>query len=268
MKRLIDIELFKLRNTRYFWVLGSLFLTFLILVPVGGRLFLNYLGSIGEVMNGISLGDLPLFDFVDIWQNLTWVYKWFSILLGFIVIISISNEYTYTTLRQGVIDGLSRKDILVSKLGMIFLTSLFFSVVVLLIGLVCGFLWSPVTGMSFIMKNITFVPAYFLHLFAFQLFCLFVGLLVRKSGVSIALVMFYTFVEWIIHLFLRFDFKFEMAAELLPVISIGNLIRLPFAKYGLQETQTYVAGFDVLVVFVYIALLIFGCYKLLQSRDL
>ncbi|MEZ4851166.1 MAG: hypothetical protein R3B93_21640 [Bacteroidia bacterium] len=46
-------------------------------------------------MSKIAPGELPLFDFVDIWQNLTcWVYKTFAIFPRFITVISVCNEFS------------------------------------------------------------------------------------------------------------------------------------------------------------------------------
>ncbi|MDX1686059.1 MAG: ABC transporter permease, partial [Saprospiraceae bacterium] len=135
--KLLGIEFFKLRNTRYFWVLSICFVFFLLAVPVGSKIFLDYLGSMGENISdlGIRADQLPLFDFVDIWQNLTWIYKKFSILLGFIIVISVCNEFSYGTVKQNIIDGLSRRQFLWSKIAFIVGVSLMTSLVAMTIGL-------------------------------------------------------------------------------------------------------------------------------------
>jgi len=269
MLRLVGIEYFKLKNTRYFWVLGLLFLAFLVFIPFGTKYFLDYMTSRGADMNGISASDIPIFDFVDIWQNMTWIYQWFTILLGFVSIISITTEFRNTTLRQGIIDGLSRREFMWSKVGMIFILSLVVSVTVLVVGLIAGSLWSPVTGWDYITMHIEFVPAYFLHLFSFQLLCLFVGILLKRSGISIALIMFYfLMIEPVIYWVLRGYYKLELIPELLPMQAFRNLVPNPLPKYGFQEIQNYVGMPELMVVLAYIGILLFSIFLLLKKRDL
>jgi ABC-2 type transport system permease protein len=270
MLRLLSIEYYKLRNTRYFWVLCALFLVFLLSVPIASKALLNYLESIGEtVFDGINPGELPLFDFVDIWQNLTWVYSSFSIFLGFIVVISLTNEYSYGTIKQNVIDGLSRREFLGTKLTFIVVMSLIVSLIAMLIGLIMGYLWSPVKEFAFVVKHIEFIPAYFLHLVGFQLLCLFVAMLIKRSGITIALLTFYVYViEPIITSILRFQYDQELIANLFPVRAIGNIIPFPLAKYALRETQTSVEWDDLGILLFFIALLLFLIDRMIVKRDL
>ncbi len=270
MRRLLSIEYFKLKNSKYFWILLILFAIFLLAVPIGSKIFLNYMNSIGEdFLKGFSAGNIPLFDFVDIWQNLTWVYKSFSIFLGFIVVISVSNEFSYGTIKQNIIDGLSRKELLQSKISFILVNSLLVSLGALIIGLIMGLLWSPVKGFPFIIKNIEFIGAYFLHLVAFQLFCMTVALLIKRSGITIALLIFYIFIiERIITAVIEFHYELPWLANLFPVNAIGNIIRIPFPKYILRETQTYISMPDLSILLIYTGVLIFIAGRLVMKRDL
>ncbi len=270
MSRLLSIEYFKLRNSKYFWVLMVLFSIFLLAVPIGSKVFLDYLDSIGEeFLKGFPAGAIPLFDFVDIWQNLTYVYKSFSIFLGFITVISVCNEFSYGTIKQNVIDGLSRREFLWTKITFIVVNSLIISGLALVIGLMMGLLWSPVKDFSFIIKNIEFIGAYFLHLVTFQLFCMTIALLIKRSGITIALLIFYIFIiEKIATSIIQFHYKLPWLADLFPVKAIGNIIRLPFGKYIFQETQTYVSLPDLLTLGIYMALFYFAALHLVTKRDL
>jgi len=237
-------------------------MAFLVFIPFGTKYFLDYISANGANFNGISASDLPLFDFVDIWQNMTWIYQWFSILLGFISIISITSEFRHTTLRQGIIDGLSRREFMLTKVGMIFVLSVVISVAVLLVGLLAGFLWSPVQGWDYAFMNAEFILAYFLHLFVFQLFCLFIGILLKRSGISIALIMFYfLMIEPILYAVIRFKQELPFLANLLPMQAFRNMIPMPFTKYALKETQNFVGIPEVIIVLVYTALLLLDIHN-------
>ena len=271
MLRLLSIEFFKLRNSKYFWVLGGLFLVFLISVPIAGKFFMDYLSEMGERISDLGLdpSEIPLFDFVDIWQNLTWFYKSFSVCLGFITVISVCNEFSYGTIRQNVIDGLSKKELLLSKLLMIIALSLLASIAALLVGILMGYLWSPVTEFTFIIKHLEFIPAYFLHLIVFQVFCLALALLIKRAGITLAGLIFYVYlIEPIAVAIIRFRFKLPWLSDLFPVSAFGNVIRLPFGKYALQETQTYVGMGDLGILLGYLLLLGFLVNWMMTRRDL
>lgn len=270
MSRLFQIEFFKLRNARYFWILMVLFCIFLLTVPIGSKIFMDYLSSKGaNIISGIDPGNLPLFDFVDIWQNLTYVYKSFSIFLGFILVISVSSEFSYGTVKQNIIDGLSPKEFLWTKLSYIISISFFFSIAAFIVGLIIGMMWSPVKEVSFIIKNIEFIPAYFLHLVGFQVMCLFVALLIKRSGITIAIMIFYLFIiEPIVGAILTYEYELGFIADFLPKAAIGNIIPNPFPKYILQETQTQVGLKDTLILIAYTALFYWGALRLVTKRDI
>lgn len=271
MYKYLNIEFFKLRNTRYFWVLLACFVFFIVAVPIATKILVNYLAAQGETIMdvGIGVGQLPLFDFVDLWQNLTWVYSKFSILLGFIVVISVSNEYSYGTVKQNIIDGLSRRQFLWSKVGYIMGISALASLFVLLFGLLIGLLWSPVKGIPFIVKNLEFIPAYFLQLVGVQLFCLMITLLVKRSGFVIALLIFYTYImEPILGAIIKYQYDMPWLSDLLPLNAISGMIHIPFTKYALMETQTHIAIKDVCISLIYIATIGWGCLRITEGRDL
>ena len=271
MLRLFKIEYFKLKNSKYFWILLGLFGVFLLAVPISIKFFLDYLTSIGEDFAdlGISPSDMPFFDFVDLWQNLTWIYSLFSILLGFIMVISISNEYSYGTVKQNVIDGLSRKQFLWTKISFIIGLSAAVSLVALVIGLLIGFAWSPTKDFIFIVKHIEFIPAYFLHLVAFQLFCLMASIVIKRPGITIALLFFYIFmVEPIVSTLLIYKYKLVFLGNVLPIKAIGNIIPMPWTKYALKETQTSVGIDDLGILIVYIILIYFISEWIAVKKDL
>ncbi|MEM6262777.1 MAG: ABC transporter permease [Bacteroidota bacterium] len=271
MLRLISIEFFKLRYTRYFWALAGLFLVLLIAIPVGAHEFLDYLTDIGEspINIGIDANQIPLYDFIDLWQNLTWVYSSFSVFLGFIMLISIGNEFSYGTIKQNVIDGLSPTELFLSKLSFIGAMSLIATVAVFLIGLACGYLWSPVTEVAFIVKHLEFLPAYFFHLCAFQLLCLCVGLVVKRTGIALALLLFYIFpIEFIAVRVTEYGWKMPWLADLYPINALNNFIPNPFPKYILKETLTTVQFPELGIAVGYTVILGLLAFWLLAKRDL
>jgi hypothetical protein len=120
MIRLFEIEWLKLKNYKIFWILFGLYFLGLLVVCSGGMFLLEYIKRTGGDFKGIDPTILPLYDFPDVWQNTIYVATFFKLFLAFIVIISICNDINYRTLRQNIIDGLSKKEFLISKFTLIF----------------------------------------------------------------------------------------------------------------------------------------------------
>ena len=92
------------------------------LVTSSGMEFLKWLKSKGADFDEVDILRVPLYHFPDIWQNLTYISTYFQPILAIIVIISLTNEFSFKTIRQNIIDGFDRKDFLVSKLLSIFIS--------------------------------------------------------------------------------------------------------------------------------------------------
>lgn len=269
MLRLFKLEMTKLWSTRYFKVLGILWLLSFLSIPVGTWAFLN---KMDEWMMYTSVkilpSQLPIFDFVDLWQNLTWCYKCLTVFICFSVMISITNEFSYKTIRQNVIDGLSKKELWLSKVTLIFGLSALATLMVFILGLITGFTLSPVTGIEYILRNIEFLGAYFFQVFMFLSFCLFVGVLIKRAGFAIALFLFWTY---IVEPLLAAIVNWKLGAfisDLLPMEACWNLIRMPWNKYALIYTQDFVGMQDLTIAAVWTFLFLWGSYRLLAKRDL
>ncbi len=270
MPRLIAIEWLKLKSYRPFWILMILYFVVLGLVLSGVGFFLEYLASVnGAELNGIDPSMVPFYDFADIWQNLTYMATFLKIFLGFIVVISITNEYSYKTVRQHVIDGLTRWEFLASKLLIILTITVVNTLFVFILGLILGLIYSPVKGMDVIFTNADFLFAYFLDVGVFLTFALLVGMLIKRTGFAIVLLALYTFfLEPISALILSEVYSQYTFHQYFPIRAINNLIPVPFGKYVFQEVQDYVAFGDVALVIAYAGLFIFLSYRLLKARDI
>ncbi|WKN30233.1 ABC transporter permease [Porifericola rhodea] len=268
MTRLFYIEWLKLKHYRPFWILLILYFVILGLICSSVMLYLNFISDRGASFQGISPDMIPFYDFADIWQNLTYLATFFKIFLGFIVVISICNEWNFRTIRQNIIDGLDKKEFLISKLIIILLLTFINTVFILLLGIVLGSLYSPVYGLDVMVQKIFFVPAYFLDVLAFLCFALLVGMLIKKTGFAIVLLAFYTlFIEPIGVLILSHFYAQYTFYEFFPIRAINNLISTPYPKYIFREIKDYLVWHELLLVVAYCTLFIFLSFRLLKSKD-
>lgn len=266
MTRLFQIEWLKLKHYRTFWVLMGLYYFSLLVATTGGMAFLYWLETQGANFEGISPTIVPLYDFPDVWQNITYLASFIKLFLSFIVIISITNEYSYRTLQQNVIDGLSPKEFLISKVLFIAVLSFANMVFLGIVGLVMGLIFSSVRDLPSILAYMEFLPAHMLEVFTFLLFALLIGMLLKKAGFAIVLTGIYTLVVEPI-LTISLPQSWEPVISWFPIRAINNLVHFPFTKYIFQEVQDYVSWPELGIVLFWALFLLGLNYFTLLKRD-
>lgn len=267
MIKLLQIEWIKLRSYKPFWILSFLYFFGLLSVYLGGRFFLVWLDSEGADFEGIKATMIPIYDFDDIWHNMTYMASLVKVVPAFIFLIIVTNEYSFKTLRQNIIDGMTRQEFLFSKLNLAFVYSIISGLFILFIGLILGLLFSPVKDFSHIVGRMDFVAAHVLEMFAFFSFTLFLGILIRRTGFTLVLLLLYAvLLEPLLTLYL--GFKHEGTEIFFPIKSMNLLVGNPFLKYFLMETQEHVKLGSVLMASAWVLIINFGSYTLLRKRDL
>src|SRR6476660_9766028 len=136
MKRLLSIELQKIWKNKASRVLT---LTYFILIT-----FLSLIASIkfdiGPVH--IRLADQGIFNFPYIWHFNTFIAAFFKIFLAVVIVSMMANEYSYGTLKQNLIDGMSKKEFVLSKFLVVILFSVVSTVFVFLVSFILGLIFS------------------------------------------------------------------------------------------------------------------------------
>jgi ABC-2 type transport system permease protein len=270
LSRVISLEYYKFRHYKPFLVILGLYVFCFVLAGFSIKSLLDWFMEEQKddalFKHFVETG-LPLFDFVDIWQNLGWLATVFKWIPAFVVIISVTLEYSQKTIKQNIIDGLSKKEFLLSKLSLVVFISLVSAVMLFLLGLSLGLLYSPVKDLHSITKHIQFVGAYGLEVFVFLCMALFTAFLIRKSGVTIILFLLYTAgIEPISTAILRYEYKWQV--WFFPVEAINLIIRVPFQKYALSYVHDTIHLQDVAVALGWAGIFIMLSYWLLKRRDL
>lgn len=264
---LLKIDLKKLTSYRTFWVVGGLYFLTLGVGTASGMEFLKWLArTFEEFGQQLNINRIPLYHFPDVWLNLLWTAGWLKIVLGILVVISVTNEFAYRTVRQNIIDGLSRTQFLLSKMLTNVLLSLASVVMMFMIGLVTGLIYSPYLDIRNILTDVEFFPVYFLEVFFFLSYALMLGVLIQRSGLTIILLLLSQMIEIIITANL-YDYVPGLIPYF-PMKSIWYLIDCPFPRYALQEIRDYVTFGTVATVIVWTALFNYFSYLRLKRADL
>jgi len=267
MKRLIKIDFRKYFHNRTFWVLSALYVVLVVFVFMVTESFLNHVMTNVGKNSPITIPGFSLYSFPYVWHNMAFLAGFFKIFLALLVIIFITNEYSYKTIRQNVMSGMSRVEFLFSKVIFVFFIALAVTLVLFLSALLLGFSHTEHVTASLVFSKIFFVPAYFLEVFTFLLMAMMFAFLLQKQGLAIGIFALYYYVaEPII------AFRLPAGvAHFLPIKMITHLIDVPNSSlmklFGVNFRET-VAWIDVWGCLGYSLLFVAAVYFFLKNRDL
>lgn len=284
MIRLLHIEWIKLWNNRWSKLLlfGYLFLLTSIALIAAIRF------DIGPVK--FHLADQGIFNFPYIWHFNTFIAAWMKLFLAIIIVSMTANEYSYKTIKQNLIDGLSHADFLKTKVYMVLALALASTLLIALMSGILGGVFSDYTTPSLVFQDISFLAAYFVKLVTFFSFCLFAGVLVKRSAFALGFIVIWQIFEGILTGLLYWKaFKNDtaiVAAEtaeqitsFFPLVSMYSLIKQPFTRLnGIQtvakqvgetfENTYQTTAMEYIVALFWAGLFIWGTHQLLKRRDL
>lgn len=272
MIRLLNIELKKILSYRVFWAIAGLYLLALVFIFYGFPSLIDYF-SLRSNSPEIKLLKNFLYNFPDIWQNLTWVASlrfFVKIMAGIIMIMLVTNEYTFGTLRLSIINGYSRGQFLSGKIALAVFMSLVSTFMVFIAGTVLGFAYSSTVSAAGYFGKIAFLGAYFIELLSFLLMAMMFGILVKRTSLALSLLVVYPIVELIIQQKLS-----EAVQPFLPMNAINHIIRTPntsLIQFRSPEfnidLQTHLYFQDFAIAILYSAFFVLITYIVLKKRDL
>ncbi|BDU27513.1 ABC transporter permease [Flavobacterium sp. GSB-24] len=278
MKRLISIELQKIWMNKASRILT---LTYFIL--------LSFIALIAAIKFDIGvfkfhLAEMGIFNFPFIWHFNTYVAAILKFFLAIVIVSMMANEYSYGTLKQNLIDGLSKKEFILSKFLTVVLFAFGSTVFVFIMSLILGLFFSSYTEFDIIFSDLDYLLAFFVKLTGFFSFCLFLGILVKRSAFALGFLLVWSIIEGIAKGVLAFKIfpdsnTGEKVMLFFPLESMSNLIvnpgpRLSVIKnigsqMGIDTDMDYsVNYFTVLIVLTWTFLFVYFSYKLLKNRDL
>ncbi len=266
MIRLLHIEWLKVKSNSGFWVILALYMVGVYMVCSLGTVLLN--ATVTYTSSDPAASQLPpelnMYNFPSIWHNLTYMGSWVKMLLGVVMIVLITNEYSFKTQRQNIIDGFTRVEIIGSK----FLISFLLAVVAtgLMYGLVMyfGLRYSDGPGDALFYKA-EFLFGYFVQTLAFLSFAVLVAHGFKSAGLAIVFSFAYIlFLEAIIRIFLDDD---GLIIGLLPDKAMDNLIQSPVNLFDPESVQRFIDYGQLAIVAGWIVAFNVLTYFLLSRRD-
>ncbi|RIA09090.1 ABC-2 family transporter [Flavobacteriaceae bacterium MAR_2010_72] len=274
MLRLINLELQKLLLNRASKVL--IFISFILpfTVLVLSSIKINFFGFFT-----LELGELGIFNFPIIWHITTFFAAQFKFFFAIVVVSMIGNEYSNKTIKQNLIDGLSKKEFILSKFYTIVFFSLLATALIGVSSLLIGLYYSSYTEVAIIVRETDFLLAYFVKLVGFFSLCLYFGMLVKRSAFALGFLFVLFILENIILGLITWQFNYDLAEKIqnyFPLKSMYKLIDQPFqrivmTKFPDKQEIAYdyaVHWYEIVIVIAWTALFVFLSYRLLKKRDL
>ena len=278
--RLLKIELFKLWHNRISKIL--IFGYFLLIFSIA------ILSTIKIEFGPINfyLAEQGIFNFPYIWHFNTFMIALFKVFFAIIIVAMIGNEYSNKTLKQNLIDGLSKAEFLRSKIYAILAFVFTSTLLVFIISLILGGIYSDYDELPIIFTDLEYLVAYAVKLFGFFAFCLFLSILIKISAFALGFLALWQVIEGIIFGLMKWKLSdlipqvsVENLFQFFPLNALGNLIKEPFSrlsavqniadKIGEGFTKDYSVSFlNIVIVLIWSGLFIYGSYLLLKKRDL
>ena len=278
--RLLKIELFKIwhNKTSRFLILAYFLLLFSITILSTIKI------EIGPIQ--FYLAEQGIFNFPYIWHFNTFVIALFKLFFAVVIVAMIGNEYSYRTLKQNLIDGMTKKEFLKSKLYAILAFVACSTFLVFCISLLLGGLYSDYNELAIVFSEMDYLIAYALKLFGFFTFCLFLALLVKRAAFALGFLALWQVAEGIAYGLMRWKLSdlipalsAEQVIQFFPLQALGNLIPEPFTRLSAIQNIANQLGeglnrdynisiFSLLIVFSWSLIFIWASYKLLKKRDL
>lgn len=214
------------------------------------------------------------FGFPHVWHTVAWLSSFTLFLPGLVIILMVTNEFTYRTHRQNVIDGWSRDTFIQTKVVSVFILAAIATIWVGLMALVIGL----ISGGSFDLNKIQYIGFFFLQCVSIFMVALLISTIVKRAALSIAIFIAYVYIiENILGAIINasiFHFAKNKSdiiplADLLPINTTDALLPFPFFRELLDKSTGVVNPWILFgSSLVYLAAYIYFARRHFLTRDL
>jgi ABC-2 type transport system permease protein len=259
MLQLLKIEWLKLKNYKAFWIFLGLYIV--------GLFSINYI--LFQFQAEFTKSGMPIelfpYNYPKVYQTIAWISSWLLYFPGMLIILVISNEYTFKTHRQNIIDGLTRKQFILSKILIALALALLTTLLTFIIAIIYGTSFSK----SFSFEGMEYIFYSFVQSLCYLFFAMILAVLLRRSGLALAIFFLYGLIfEQLIGRFM--DIKVLQSNNFwyyMPLEASDVLIPITFGQkviYKDAPTDMVLLGVSLL----YISIYCFFAFRKFQTDDI
>lgn len=274
MITLLKTEWLKIRTYKAFLIISLFFI-----IGVFTTNYIVYSFFENMVKNSdakILINQFNPYDFDYVWQTASYTSGFIIILPVLLLIILVTNEFTFKTNRQNIIDGWSRSEFINVKLLLALIFAIISTLLVIATALVFGFS----SGTEFSMNGFSHVGYFFLKSLSYNLLAVMISVLIKRTGFAIGLFFIYMGAENIISQLLdvwSIKIKNNSGKDLgsmgdyLPMNAADGLLTFPdnplksLAKHSLPTDYTSVV---LVLACIYLILFYWLSYRVVTQKDL
>jgi ABC-2 type transport system permease protein len=257
---LLKIEWLKVKNYRTFWIL---LLISVISIPAFNYVIYDLMDNSFPKVKGKSFLGSP-FAFPDVWQTVSWNSSLLLLIPAILIITLISNEFTYKTHRQNIIDGWSRSQFINVKLLEVLFLSIFLTVVVFITAFIFGYYGNkPEAGVS-IFEDARFTGFFFVEMISYSMIAFLIAMFIKRAGLAMGVFFIYMIMEQLVVAILRNKYKINKV-DFFPEEVTDILIQQPYTRKLLSTPGKIAAWESQLPMYLTVAALYLLIYCIVVS---
>lgn len=271
MKNLLRTEWLKIKKYRAFW-----WMTGIIALSYPGINYLFYQVFSQLMLKGGDRAEMVKavignpFTFPEVWHTVAYASSIFIFIPSIVVIMFITNEYTYKTHRQNIIDGWSRNQFMTAKMIDVLIISLLTTIMYFLVALVIGYV-NIKEGNGHVWEQTKYIVLFFLQTFSQLSLAFLIAFMARKAFIALGIFLFYKIILEKIMVGLS-SWKLNDIGRFLPFEISNRMIPVP-AFIGRLDEDTYNASLGrmsehILYTVLLLALTWGICFRINKRRDL
>ncbi len=273
IKKLLHIEFLKFKKNKLVLFLLGIYAVFSPMIIFSGKQIFQ------DVGDDAPFAPEAIFEFTSIWVFQGYISSWLvCVLLAFIPIVLITSETRYRTLRQSIINGMTRTQYYQSKILSILVLSLVVALYYWITCFLIGWFNTPRPTIAKALNNNYAFLRFFLSTFGHLIMAMFVAFFIRRSGLALFVFLIYTL---LFELGARWLFYFQVfqtkATLFTPMNSIEDLVPNPLMMFANVVKDVFgELKFEVLLTtsqavissLIYIDLAIYFSYRVFIKRDI
>jgi len=271
MLNVLRTEWLKIRNyPAFWWVMAMTALSYPGINYIWYNIYLEIVqkqsatGKIAKILLGNP------FAYPETFHTTAYFSSFFVFIPAIVVIMMITNEYTYKTHRQNIIDGWSRDSFLLGKFFDVVIITMMVTLLYIIIAIVVGIVASGNSTVSMWSQS-RYIALFSLQTFSQLSIAFFVGFLVRKSFIALSIFVFYFII--VENLIVGYSkVKLNDIGRFMPLEISDRLVPIP-AFVGRLDEKAYKASLDAINLHIFLTFLVIAvvwglCYYFNRKRDL
>jgi ABC-2 type transport system permease protein len=221
----LRIEWLKLKYYRTFWILTAVTA---VCIPAFNYVIYDFTDNSFPKINGQSLLGNP-FSFPNVWRTVPYNAGILIFMPAILIITLFTNEYSFRTHRQNIIDGWSRSRFIYIKIAEILLLTIFVTAIVVLTCLYFGYLTRKAVHPDAGWDQYRYILYFFVETLDYSLIAVLFAILIRRAGLAMVIFFLYMIVEQFVVSLGRNKYKVTWV-DYLPEEVSDRLIPQPFAR--------------------------------------